>query len=161
MSNIILLGVILLVAKSTARISTMHFGCNASGPESDTQLNADLRYSTMVFEFRHEMLVQPWNNEEIVLEKQADSLVKFAKQQKRTIPEIFVYRNINAGSMFKNQAKVMFDPAYDGMFLKPPSTDPTLNISWRAFDFRQLNASRFYLDTIVAEAANESVRLIF
>jgi hypothetical protein len=152
--------VLLLLAPTAAKISTMHFACNASGPENAMQLQADLLYSSVIFEFRHEMLVKPWTHAELVLERQADSLAKLAAVQHRPVPDIFVYRNTNAGSMFANQARVMFDPAFNDLFLRPATVDPTLNISWRAFDFRQPNASKFYLDAVVAEAVNESVRAV-
>ena len=157
------MGQLIIIAALTSRatsqhIPAMHFGCNASGPENATQLAALLNYETVVFEFRHQMDVKPWNREESVLEEQAVALKRFAEQQRRPIPQIFVYWNVNAGSMFALQRQIMFDPAYDHFFLSSPSVDPTLNISWRAFNFSNSEAATWYLEHIVAEAANESVR---
>ena len=133
---------------------TMHFACNASGPENATQVQADLRYSTLILEFRHEMNVGSWDHEESVLHDQAMAIVAAAKEN--NAPDIFVYRNTNAGSMFALQKDVMFDSRNDALFLGPPNTDPTINISWRPFNFSNAAASDFFLETIVAEAANES-----
>jgi hypothetical protein len=140
-----------------AAFPAMHFGCNASGPESLAQIAKDVKYSTIVIEFRHEMLVKPWNHEEEVLRDQAVEIDRFAASKGLQTPTIYVYRNAHAGSMFETQASAIFDPQYSILFSGPPRTDPTLNISWRSFNFSEPAAVEFYIETIVAEAAGEPV----
>ena len=57
--------------------------------------------------------------------------------------------------MFALQRPVMTDPSRAHWFLGPPSTDPKYNISWRSVNFSVPAAAKFYLDTVVGEAAKE------
>ena len=126
----------------------LHFACNASGNENATQLKQDARYNTVIFEFRHSWKVQPYDHEEDVLAKQAGAL--YSAHQKSA----FVYRNHDLGSMFAHQRDVLrnADPSW---FTGPPSHDPHYNISWRALNFTNPEASHFFLKSVAGEAAKE------
>ena len=133
-------------------VGTLHFGCNTTGPENGTQLTELARYSMPILEFRHESVPHAnWGEEEAVLAAQAAALA--AAQP--GAPRAWVYRNVNLGSMFALQRPVMTNPSRSGWFLGPPGTDPKYNISWRSLNFSVPAAARFYLDTIVGEAAKE------
>ena len=133
-------------------VGTMHFGCNTTGPENATQL-ADLsRYSMPIIEFRHESVPhEEWDHEEAVLAKQAAALAVAQPAGSRA----WVYRNVNLGSMFALQRPIMTDPSRESWFLGPPGTDPKYDVSWRSVNFSVPAAARFYVDTVVGEAAKE------
>ena len=136
------------------RLPTMKFACNTSGPENSSQLAEDLRYTMLIFEFRQAMDVKPWDDAEHALQQQAAAVA--ASAPAGTVPPpVFVYRNINLGSMFKLQRPVMKDPTKAAWFLSNASVDPTLNITWRPLDFTNAEASRFFTGTVVAEVAAE------
>ena len=88
------------------RLPTMKFACNTSGPENSSQLAEDLRYTMLIFEFRQAMDVKPWDDAEHALQQQAAAVA--ASAPAGTVPPpVFVYRNINLGSMFKLQRPVV------------------------------------------------------
>ena len=133
-------------------VGTMHFGCNITGSENATQLAGLSRYSMPIIEFRHESVPhEEWDHEEAVLAKQAAALAVAQPAGSRA----WVYRNVNLGSMFALQRPIMTDPSRDSWFLGPPGTDPKYNISWRSVNFSVAAAAKFYLDTVVGEAAKE------
>lgn len=140
-----------VLSSADAGFPAMHFGCNTSGPENTTQLQLLSRYAMPIIEFRQSCCgVDSWDDEEAVLEAQATAL------RKQTGARAFVYRNVNAGSMFKLQRAVMEDPAKAYLFLNKASVDPKYNISWRNFNFSVEDAYRFYVQVIVGQAAAEA-----
>ena len=133
-------------------VGTLHFGCNTTGPENATQLAQLARYSMPIIEFRHESVPhEEWHHEEAVLANQAAALAVAQPAG----PRAWVYRNVNLGSMFALQRPIMTDPSRASWFLGPPGSDPKYNISWRSVNFSVPAAAKFYLDTVVGEAAKE------
>ena len=141
----------LVAGASSAGFPALHFACNTTGPENTTQLRQLARYDTVIFEFRQQCCGgDPWTHAEAIMETQAKALAK------DTGKRAWVYRNINAGSVFALQRSFMFDPKNDALFIGPAGVDPHYNLSWRALNFSVPAAADWYINTVVAEAAAES-----
>lgn len=130
MSTLFLLFAVSFASSSRGRLfPAMKFACNTTGPENSTQLAVDHQYSMLVFEFRQEMFVAPWNNEEAVLQRQAAAVAASAPEGTQS-PPVYVYRNINLGSMFRLQRPAMQNASNAGWFLGPESVSaPSLSHS--------------------------------
>ena len=128
---------------------SLHFACNTSGPDSPAQLVEDRRYSTVIFEFRHEMDVLPWDHEEQVLSNAAAALRNYP-QHAAVPPAAWVYRNSgSAGEMFATERAVMTDPTKDSWFLAKQSS------WWRPWDFRSPECADFYINDVVRPIAED------